>query len=330
MTIFLGRQGAEGRQNALSLNPIETIRLSDHAGSVFLETGTYPIEAARIIFNRNPRHEVARLFLANEALLNGRPKEFVALYTGLFKTDPQNAQSYAKGLAQTIVAFNLHDEVLPVLKSQPYWANAYLREALAQSGYNISRLLPAFRVTPSAQPNYLDALIQLSGWDQAYAAFQEFVGVTPDPKRGLYDPELNNQGGAAPFNWQLSTNAEFIPGGGVAAFFNGRGTPWIMRQTFPLGQGEFLFASAMSGYASEDVGRYEWVLRCEGHNTTPMKAGPLRLSATPEMFEYRVLGDEDCDFATLTLQGVAGRFPQSSDILVKQVSLRWLQSEGEK
>ena len=328
LSAFLKVQGAEDRQATLSMTPLETLRLSDHATSALLADGAYPLDAARIIFGRNPRHEAARLFLANEALQKGRPEEFVELYKGLFNTDRKNARRYAKHLAEVTVANELYDAVLPALDDEPYWGRDYLRFALAEPQTDIRPLLPAFRITPSAQGDYLRMLIQLRRWEEAYAAFQTFVSLPKDRDERLYDPELNKEDGPTPFNWQLSGTTDFRPGGGIEAFFNGRGTPTFMRQTLPLGEGEFLFTSEMSGYASEDVGRYEWVLRCDETGEVLMKAGPIQLSGAPQIFEHKVVADETCNFATLTLQGVAGRFPQSSDIRVQEVSLRLIDGEA--
>lgn len=328
ISAFLKVQGAEVRQATLSLTPLETLRLSDHANSALLANGAYPLDAARIIFDRNPRHEAARFFLSNEALESGRPDEFVELYTGLFNTDRKNARRYAKHLAKTTVANDLYEAVLPALESEPFWAPNYLKMALAEPQTDIRPLLPAFRLTPSAQGDYLRMLIQLRRWNEAYAAFQTFVSPPPDPEQRVYDSALNKQDGPAPFNWQLTGNADFRAGGGVEAFFNGRGTPTFMRQTLPLGEGEFLFSSTLSGYASEDVGRYEWVLRCDETGAVLMKAGPRELSGAPESFEQIIVVDETCNFATLTLQGVAGRFPQSSDVRVQAVSLRSIDGEA--
>ena len=142
----------------------------------------------------------------------------------------------------------------------PYWGAAYLAALAGKGEVPVSRLAGLYSAFPAAQPGLLNQVAKTGNWAGAYILFSEFItrgalaGSAP-PLSVPYNPGLLNSDAPAPFNWLLRRQgAEWLEGGGVYAFFQGRRGETFLSQTFPLAAGAWRFSAVMSGEVSETGG----------------------------------------------------------------------------
>lgn len=322
VTIFIAILDPEGSNYSMYFEPLETTRLEAHAVEQFSNTNVYPPEAASIIFWRNPRNERARLTLAENALNDDRIDQFLFLYTGLFRTDRNNKDIYARHLAGIVSARNLYKEVVPYLESQPEWSMSYLLSLLEYPKSNLDSIQSSFAVIPSAQSFLLGKMIVEGDYDQAYAAFQGFTGEELGNTGGVYDPNFSGLRGEPPFNWSYDNASEISEFVGLQSYFQGRGRPTLVSQILPLPKGEFSLKAEMSGNASPEIGRFEWVIECVDTKEMLLEHGPISLSSISQTFTAPFVIDSDtCPFVRLSLRGIAGAFPRRSEVLVSSVMI---------
>jgi len=217
-----------------------------------------------------------------------------------------------------------------VRTAQPYWGPQYLASLAGSASVPLADMIPLYAEFPSAQPGLLGKLAASGRWTSAYVLFTEFLSkgaLAREP--GLpalsvpYNPQLLEVKTPPPFNWQVvGQGAEWVDGGGIYAFFQGRRGETFLVQSFPLPPGAWRLTARMSGDVSETGGWFRWQLACAGGSPVIDRFEVHELSAAPAEygfdFEQALPG---CEFITLSLIGVPGTFPQPARIEVNSVAL---------
>lgn len=284
---------------------------------------------ARLVLSQDARSELARVILAEEAYAAGDHEAFLSLYLPLFDTDRRQTAVYADVLAALSADRELFARLAPrVQQARPHWGGAYLAAVAGKGGVPVSGLVGLYTEFPAAQRGLLSQLTRSGNWAGAYILFSEFItrgalaGAAP-PLTVPYNPELVRTDAPQPFNWQVRRQgAEWLEGGGVYAFFQGRKGETFLTQTFPLGAGSWRLLARLSGEVSETGGWYRWHLTCAGGGPALLVFDVQRLGSAPVAHEF---GFEKpagaCEFVTLALIGVPGTFPQPARIEVAEVRL---------
>lgn len=287
------------------------------------------------LLKRDPRSVVARLVLADAALGQGDTGRFADLYFPLFDIRRSEAATYASLLAGLSEDPSVHAEVAARLALAPYWGPRYLQAYSGKGLASSSELVALYTYFPQAQGALMDRLVRAGHWDLAYIAFTQFLAAEPDatrlPLTAPFNADLAETGASRPFNWTLrSRSAEFLPGGGVYVFYEGRKREALLSQTFPLAPGHYQLETRLSGQASEEGGWFRWQARCAATNRDLASSDIKTLSAAPGSVDFAFsLEDGACSFVTLTLEGIPGAFPQPGRIEITGVRLA-VASPGER
>lgn len=292
---------------------------------------------AELVLRRDPRSELARIVLAQQALEAGDRERFLSLYLPLFRTDPRQAQVYADTLARLSLDPSLFAEVSAyIMANRPDWGRSYLMALTTLDDISVQQKLPLYAEYPEVQSALLDRLISGGNLPGAYIAFSEMIssgadssGEAPARLAVPFNATLLDQKAPAPFGWNLNrTAAEYLEEGGVYAFYQGRRRERILSQTFPLFRGNWRIAVRMSGYLSESGGRFRWTLSCAGGSAAIASYEVRDLGTVPSSHFFDVsLPSGACGFVTLTLEGVPGVFPQPARVEVKEVRVHRLPEE---
>jgi hypothetical protein len=290
------------------------------------------MELAPLVFARDKRNELGRLLMAQEALLGGDKKAFLRLYLPLFGTDGRQGAIYAEALAELSSDRQVFAEIERHIRAErPSWAPAYLRMMRDRNVIGLKELIGLYKLYPQAQSSLVSRLAGEGDWKRAYAVFAEFVLSGQEavpvqegpPLSAPFNPRLLDVPAPAPFNWRVYGNgAEFLDGGGVYAFFQGRKAEQFLSQVFPLSGGHYEFVARMSGDVSETGGWFRWQIGCAESGTRIAAFDVNHLSAAPmdQAFSFD-MPEGLCDFVSLSLVGVAGTFPQSARIEIPHISL---------
>lgn len=292
---------------------------------------------AELVLSRDPRSELARVVLAEGALKAGETERFLALYLPLFRTDPRQAQVYADTLAALSRDPALFASLSAyILENRPVWGRLYLRALAIEDGVSTQTKIALYAEYPEVQSALLSRLLADGNWPGAYIVFTELVSSgalaradSPLPLAVPFNARLQANEAPAPFAWTLHGGAaEYMEEGGVYAFYQGRRAEKVLSQTIPLAAGNWRFGARMSGQLSENGGRFRWTLACAGTGTqlASYEVRELGAVASDQFFDVSV-PPGTCGFATLTLEGVSGMFPQPARIEVREVSLFRLAAE---
>lgn len=289
------------------------------------------IDLAALVLSQDPRSELARVILAERALVSGERDAFLKLYLPLFETDRRQSTAYADALASVSSDQELFRLIeAHVRNTQPYWGPQYLNSLAGSAGVPLAQIIPLYAEFPSAQPGLLRKLTASGRWMSAYVLFSELLSsgaLAREPSLPAlsvpYNSGLLELKAPPPFNWQiLGQGAEWIEGGGVYAFFQGRRGETFLVQTLPLQPGGWRLTARMSGDVSETGGWFRWQFACAGGSPLIERFEIHDLSAAPADYTFDFeKAQQGCEFVTLSLIGVPGTFPQPARIEVRSVRL---------
>ena len=300
-----------------------------------LSAGDTPLArafAARVL-ERNKRDNLARHVLAVEALEAGDPDSYLALYLPQFEID--RSGEAVRLFAGVLAGYSRDPEYFSrleqrILGTRPWWGEAYLRALAAEPGLAPGRTRALFAEYPGAQAALMAELIKAGDRSAAYDLFTFWLtsgalaGEQPAPERAApFNPLLLDSSAPAPFNWRLhSRAAEYLAGGGVYVFFEGRRAQTFLSQTFPLGAGDWRLRLEMSGEARETGGTWRWRLACADGTGTPEVFEIAGLGAAPAetVFSF-VHAPGACPFVTLSLEGAPGMFPQPARLELTEIRM---------
>ncbi len=298
---------------------------------VSAEKGSEPATAlARLVLSQDPRSEHARILLAEAALLEGDREGFLRLYLPVFQTDPRRGSAYADALAALCVDEDLFARIeARIIQAPPYWGGAWLAALARRGDLPASRLIGLYARFPEAQVGLLSQLTASGNWQGAYIAFNAFLSAGPPSAEAAdaltipFNARFQALSAPPPFNWRLNgQGAEWLPEGGVYAFFQGRRSETFLSQTFPLQPGLWRLSARMSGEVSETGGYFRFVLACAASGKKSEAFDVTDLTAYPGVREFDFEHPAGiCDFVTLSLTGVPGTFPQPARIELTEVRL---------
>lgn len=286
---------------------------------------------ATLVHRHNPRSELARIVLAEAALSGGDQDRFLGLFLPVFQTDRRQTALYADVLANLSRDAAVFDRVARYLREErPGWAGAYLGALTHRGELAPGALVGLYAEFPEAQAAFLQRLVQGGNHAGAYLAFNEFVSGGAlarayAPALSVpYNPALHDLAAPAPFNWRLNRQgAEWLAGGGVYAFYQGRRAETFLSQTFPLAPGNWELSARISGDVAETGGNFRWRMTCAPTGKHLAEADILQLSSAPSRRTYLLAVPRgSCDFVTLSLVGVPGTFPQPARIELRDLDLR--------
>ena len=328
---------AEARQAAAHA-PLGAPALTQALSKAYEEGGDGDLRPlAGLVLSQDPRSELARIVIAEDALSRGDRAAFLELYLPLFATDRRQAGVYADVLAAVSGDRDLFGLVeRHVQEAQPYWGGLYL-SALAGTGQvPLGDMMALYAEFPSAQPGLLGKLTASGRWTSAYVIFTEFLSIGAlrreagmPPLSVPFNPQLLDLKAPAPFNWRIQgQGAEWLEGGGVYAFFQGRRGETFLVQSFPLPAGNWRLVADMSGDVSETGGWFRWQVACAGGAPVLARLEIHELSAAPAEYAFPFThAAAGCEFVTLSLIGVPGTFPQPARIEVRSVHLERAEDE---
>ena len=324
--------GAEAALAAAAGAPLGAQALSQKLEQAYagVEVNTR-VDLASLVLRQDPRSELARVILAERALTGGDWERFLKLYLPLFETDRRQSAAYADALASVSSDPDLFRLIeTHVRGAQPYWGPQYLESLAGSASVPLAEMIPLYAEFPSAQPGLLGKLSASGRWMGAYILFSEFLSKGALAREAdlpalsvPYNPVLLELKAPPPFNWQLrGQGADWVEGGGVYAFFQGRRGQIFLVQTFPLSPGPWRLAARMSGNVSETGGWFRWQLACAGGSPVIERFEVHDLSAAPADYSFDFeQAEQGCAFVTLSLIGVPGTFPQPARIEVSSVRL---------
>lgn len=288
-------------------------------------------ELARLVLSQDARSELARIVLAEDALAEGDREAFLRLYLPLFQTDRRQAGVYAEVLAAVSGDPDLFQLIeRQVQETQPYWGGQYLAALAGAAQVPLAEMMSLYAEFPAAQPSLLGKLTGSGRWPGAYVVFIELLSSgalkreTGLPALSVpYNPNLLEIKAPPPFNWRLQgQGAEWLDGGGVYAFFQGRRGETFLVQSFPLSPGSWRLSANMSGDVSETGGWFRWQLRCASGTGVLASFDVQKLTAAPATYDFEFERPaEACELLTLSLIGVPGTFPQPARVELRSVSL---------
>lgn len=293
--------------------------------------GEQRADLAALVLRQDTRSELARVILAEEALSAGDRAAFLQLYLPLFATDRRQSAAYADVLAALSEDPELYALVeIHVREERPGWGGQYLGALAGRAGLPLGEMIDLYAEFPKAQPGLLAQMTKTGNWRGAYLAFHEFLSsgaLTREagmPALSVpYNPDLLQLEAPSPFNWRVhGQGAEWLGKGGVYAYFQGRRPETFLTQSLPLAPGAWRISATMSGEVSETGGHFRWQLSCaaSGKRFAAFEVRGLTSSPAEQAFEFDHPAGV-CDFATLSLIGVPGTFPQPARLEVTQVRL---------
>ena len=294
------------------------------------------LELAALLLRRDPRSELARILLAQQALEAGDLDRFLSLYLPMFRTDPRQSTAYAGVLAELSRDRRRFERLEQrILQQRPNWGLQYLQALAAEGGVALSDKITMYAEYPQAQPVLLAQLAREGNWQAAYIIFSQWISsgalareAGVPPLTAPYNPGFVRSEAPVPFNWRLSSrSAEYLEEGGVYVFFQGRQAETFLSQTFPISPGGWRFMASMSGEASETGGWFSWRLTCAdgSRRLASFDVRALGAASSPQAFDV-TLEPGICEFVTLSLVGVPGMFPQPARVEVHEVRLDRLQA----
>jgi hypothetical protein len=274
---------------------------------------------------RNPRERMARLLLLNRYLTTGRSAEAGDELSVVLRLVPQASAALVPYMAQlasdpktrgglsALLARNpeLRDTVLTRLATAGADPELVLSLA-AQSGSGRDPANP-----PRWQHVLLDRLIEKGQVGRARQVWLASLGGRT-PADDVYDGGFRGAPGAAPFNWDLTSNgdgtAERVSPPALQVAYYGRNNAVLARQLLLLAPGAYRLQFRADGAAKGEGGRLQWTLACAGA-PAPLAQVPLRdiVSAPRLVAGSFTVPANGCGAQWLRLEGVAGDVAAEQD-----------------
>jgi hypothetical protein len=287
------------------------------------------IEARR----RNPRNRTARLFLVDRYLRTGRVDQAGVELAALRRLIPGVAEALAPQLALMVRDERAGASLIRVLSRDPSLQELVL-SSLATSGADTDLILRLARSSavgrPSAegrpwQRQLLMLLIERRDFAGALQVWRSSAGLPAGPsEKAVYDGSFRGLPGAVPFNWSLyqgsAGSAERSRTAGLDVQFFGRETVELAAQLMVLRPGRYRLSFGVEGNAKGDDSRLAWRVFCGGNDGEAIVEVPLRdIGASPRTMTAQFNVSPSCRTQWLRLVGVAGEFPGTQTVTVKDV-----------
>jgi hypothetical protein len=282
---------------------------------------------------RNPRSRFTRLLLLDLYMRHGRSAEAGSELAVLTRLIPQAGGALVPELSRLARDARTRPGLAQMLRRNPEvrdltLANLAAREApdlvVALARETGSGSDPAH--PPRWQSVLLGRLVDTGDVEQAYRLWLSAAGVAGDPgAKGVYDGNFAGAPGAAPFNWDLNSDAEGVAErgrGSLQVDYYGRAPRLLARQLLILKPGSYKLQFRAEGAAKGDGSRLLWSVGCLGGKEplvrlplTDVGAGGKALSAA---FAIPAAG---CRAQWLALQGEPGEMSTDQNATITNVQI---------
>lgn len=294
------------------------------AGLEHVSRGDEP--AARRAFEaavrRQPRNVPALSWLAAVAVRDGRYEDAMRLLDQLWRVDPDRRDIYAQALASIVLDPSGAALVESAVADGSPIALAAVENVLGDAS-DLDLVMQLVAAAPSLKSKAVQRVVRERGLEAGFIAWLSLRSEAEARTFSWpYDPAFVEGEAPPPFNWQLGSDAERLPEGGLLVRYSGRGSPLFASQVMLLGPGSYRFSAEMDGDLSGTGGVVYWELQCLPANRSLGQVPAL--SSTKMMsthtFDFTV-PQSDCRVQSLTLKGRPGEFAQRVRATVRHVSM---------
>lgn len=324
---------------ALADEPFLIAGLAAAAGGDAARSEALLVEAR----HRNPRERMVRLLLLNRYLGTGRYAQAGSELAVILRLVPDASAALVPQIAQLaadpktsgglslLLARNpsLRDTVLARLAAVGADPNLVLTLA-AQSGSGGNPANP-----PEWQHVLLGKLVGAGQIARARKVWLASIGGGAVPADGVYDGAFRGAPGAAPFNWELVTDAEGVAERvsppALQVDYYGRNPALVARQLLQLAPGAYRLQFRADGAAKGEGSRLEWTVGCVGA-PAPLLKLPLKdiVSAPRTLAAPFTVPNAGCAAQWLRLDGIPGDVAADQEARISDLRISALQAGTSK
>jgi hypothetical protein len=178
---------------------------------------------------------------------------------------------------------------------------------------------------PHWQSVLLVRLIDAGDIDGAYRLWLAATRVPGDPAmKAIYDPDFAGAPGAAPFNWELSSDGDGTAErarGGLQVDYYGRSSKALARQLLILKPGAYKLQLRAEGAAKGDGTRLVWSIACVGGKDPLVRVPLTDIGTAPKMLGASFAVPAGCRAQWLVLQGEPGDVPSEQNATISNLRL---------
>lgn len=287
------------------------------------------------LLHRDPRSRPARLWLMNDALQAGDLGRAAGQVDRLLALNPQMQVQYFPILADLARRRGGEQPVASLLARNPPWREYFLSYLTTR---DVGRDL-IFRLTAgptavagtggsAAQAALLQSLVARGDYDGAYLAWINFLPESALAKVApVYDGGFAGLPGPQPFNWSFNdgegASVGVEAGQGLQVDYAGTKAVRMASQTLLLKPGHYRFdyVAHGSGGRGDDSGSIAWQIQCLPSGSGVLDLPIADVADRPAAHAARFAVPAGCNAQLLTLEGIAGSFPQSRSIWFTRVSV---------
>ncbi|MFA6125310.1 MAG: hypothetical protein WCS75_05740 [Sphingomonas sp.] len=281
---------------------------------------------------RDPQLFEARLWLANDAVREGRYPEAVRQFDWLFAV----GESARPAITPLMVALAKIPQAQPAFEAfaarKPIWLQG-VADGMMQPGGDpafVFRLLGGTSAREDAsevgKSGLVASLVARQQYDAAYLAW---VSSLPQSALGavgyVYDSNFRQLPGALPFNWNLSSSdmasVDFLKEGGVQISYYGDGTVHLLEQTLTLPRGRFKFVARSTNASDRDANHVAWSISCIGGTAATLGRVDIPVAPASQAHGVMFTVPANCPAQKLSLDGTPSEYPASADVQIKAVSI---------
>lgn len=281
---------------------------------------------------RNPRSRFTRLLLLDLYLRHGRAAEAGTELAVLSRLIPEAGGALVPELSRLARDPRTRPGLAELLRRNPDIRDLTLANLAARETPELVVALAREAGSggdPSHPPHWqsvlLVKLIDAGDIAQAYRLWLAATRVAGDPDaKGVYDGSFAGAPGAAPFNWELSSDADGVAErarGALQVDYYGRASKILARQLLILKPGGYRLQLRAEGAAKGDGSRLVWSVGCLGAKDPLVRLPLVEIGSAPKALAAPFAVPAGCRAQWLVLQGEPGDVPaeQSATIANLQV-----------
>ena len=284
--------------------------------------------------HRDPRLAAARLWLAQDAISQGRFEDAINHLDWLYAVAPDARATIATAIAQLAGVPRARAVVERHAALSPSWLEPVVENLIwlkADPG-TIFRVSGGMDVRPGLLVGGKSAIIRdllaRKDYDRAYLAW---VANLPPNLVGsvgyVYDGLFQHLPGLPPFNWNLVdsdvASVDFAGGGGANISYFGNGQAHFLDQTVMLPPGTFRvrMVAALSSEGQGEPNKATLTLACAAGSSAGLASVPVPAKAVPVPAEATFSVASDCPIQTVSLDGTPSEYPVTTQITVKSIMI---------
>jgi len=302
--------------------PLEAVPLYYHA----VEQEGQASDAAILglldeVIRRDPRHYFARVWRARIYYRMGRMSDAVDEVLTVIPLNRSNEGDYLEALVDISRDPRNQSLMLGLVSEEPYWAQAFVKRAIAEIGDEDFSLALASRSRKSLN-EYVGGLMRSGQYERAFLIWQATLTQAELMNmRWPVDPRFERIDDASPFGWQPNNAMTSHDGDGLHVFYNGRGAKPVLSQAMLLGAGyRYRFSARLSGEMKERGGWFRWRLICTQSRSLLMEVAvtSARSEDATTVAEFAV-PDSECATQSIELSAEPGEYPFPARLNVREV-----------